>query len=235
MAVHLLEFQVNLPYKSGVPKDTSINTFHIHSAVDYDEAVGLALIEKVSDFYGNLGGSQNAILDTYLSKFIDGPHCRIDLSEISGWDTGAPVWNPIGSVPMPLTITGAGTDMPLEVASCLSYSGVLGLPPYTGPFPKAARRRGRIYFGPLNSGAYDFDTGNGRPVVSENFRNNLSSAAVVLAQGINTLDAGNQRWCVWSRTGSHAIAIDRGYVNNDFDTQRRRGSGETARSTWQIT
>jgi hypothetical protein len=43
---------------------------------------------------------------------------------------------------------------------------------------------------------------------------------------------GNMRWAVWSRVNHAMYEVTGGFIDNEFDTQRRRGEVSTARSTF---
>jgi len=115
-----------------------------------------------------------------------------------------------------------GTDgMPSEVALCLSFQGekVPGFP--------QARRRGRIYFGPIVATA----TAGGRP--TSGLVTALSNAGDALATALpgNTMPAN---LAVWSVADGAAVPVTDGWVDNAFDTQRRRGVDRTSRTTWAV-
>lgn len=113
----------------------------------------------------------------------------------------------------------SGTALPAEVAICLSFQGdkISGVP--------QSRRRGRIYFGPLNTGAVS----SGRPSSS------LITAVVLAGQGL--LDAGQAslgdwNWAVYSGVNGGTADVTNGWCDNEFDTQRRRGRAWTSRTTF---
>jgi len=111
--------------------------------------------------------------------------------------------------------------MPSEVALCLSFQGekVPGFP--------QARRRGRIYFGPIVATA----TAGGRP--TSGLVTALSNAGDALATALpgNTMPAN---LAVWSVADGAAVPVTDGWVDNAFDTQRRRGVDRTSRTTWAV-
>jgi hypothetical protein len=123
---------------------------------------------------------------------------------------------------------GAGTTLPTEVACCISYASaaVSGIP--------AARRRGRVYIGPLASAS--LTVVSGKTVITSTVRAALASAADGLRVNSN-LD--QVPWCVYSPTtatfpGDLAAAhtVTHGYVDDAFDTVRSRGSDATTRTLW---
>lgn len=115
-----------------------------------------------------------------------------------------------------------GTRLPSEVAVCCSFQGTKtpGLP--------QARRRGRVYIGPLDQA----QNNDGRPA---------SAMLTVLADQMGDLAAGvvagastGSFWGVWSPTDGDIVNVTNGWVDNAFDTQRRRGEEYTSRTTWAI-
>lgn len=109
------------------------------------------------------------------------------------------------------------SSMPQEVAICLSFQAakVSGLP--------QARRRGRIYFGPLAGVAET----SGRP--TSTLINNVAAFGQALLSESNISD---WTWVVYSGVNNSAADVQSGWVDNSFDTQRRRGVEWTARTTF---
>ena len=116
---------------------------------------------------------------------------------------------------------GGTAALPSEVAACLSFQAtrVSGI--------SQARRRGRVYIGPLGNqcaagGLTAFAT------VDPGFSLALRSAALRMkASGT----AGTS-WAVWSPTSGVARVVNDGWVDDAFDTQRRRGIAAGNRNTW---
>jgi hypothetical protein len=113
----------------------------------------------------------------------------------------------------------AGDSLPKEVALCLSFQGA----PLSGT--PQSRRRGRIYMGPLRTSALGTD---GRPVAGlitqlKDAGDNLLAASEAAASWI---------WVVYSPTSGLETTITNGWVDNEFDTQRRRGRVPTSRTTF---
>ena len=119
-----------------------------------------------------------------------------------------------------LSAAPSGAGLPSEVALCLSFQGnrVAG--------QAQARKQGRIYIGPLR------ETVNlsGRP--GSAFRTTLSNAAAAFGTAISTNTDGF--WGVWSGTNLTVEEITNGWVDDSFDTQRRRGLARTTRTIWSL-
>jgi hypothetical protein len=119
----------------------------------------------------------------------------------------------------PIAVGTSG--MPEEVAICLSYYAT----PASGESP--ARRRGRIFIGPLSQTAFDSSSVGTFSTPDPTARAAIASAAAVLADQSEAF-----QWAVYSPTDQIARQIIGGWVDNAFDTQRRRGRRATTRNTW---
>lgn len=120
-----------------------------------------------------------------------------------------------GSVPvLPMatverrTGTTIASQCPREVSVCLSFAG--------GEFQP--RQRGRIY-----PPATITDANGVRP--------SSGARATILALGQQLHDVGgaNVDWIVWSRVNQSATAVTKCWVDDEWDTQRRRGLRSTTR------
>lgn len=112
-----------------------------------------------------------------------------------------------------------GDPLPTECAICLSYSAdpISGVP--------ISRLRGRVYLPFLMEGNNGAD---GRP--------NSGLLNAVESFGQNFLDAGvgalTWVWVQHSVVNDNFNIVMRGFVDNEWDTQRRRGRRRTARQTF---
>jgi len=121
---------------------------------------------------------------------------------------------------------GAGT--PAEVALCLSYQAT----PQSG-IPQA-RRRGRVFIGPISAGGVALI--NGSRHVAATYTAALATAGANLR---NAANATNTPWVVYSPTtaafdGDIAASylVANGWVDNAWDTMRSRGPKATVRQTF---
>jgi len=213
---------VTMPYTTGLPEDIAVNTF----AFDGDPGDAGAesdLTDLLEAFYTTVVGSFSigSMISEVVSRTTNA--CRIDLAEIV--DTGPTV--DVGPVYFSADFTmtaphGTGTavSLPLEVAIVNSVRNVLG----TGP---VARRRGRQYIGPLD--IIVLSTTGPFPLVDPTFTSLLATQSEALATDSAT---NGTSWCVWSRTAGQLFLIEAGFVDNEFDTQRRRGADATLRESW---
>lgn len=201
--------QCSLPYQTNIPEDVSVNTFAIDTAsVEEPSLEDLGtLADGLEDFYQELAGYLHPELSGVLrvrAYDIADPEPRVPLidTERSNW------------------FSSAGTGLPEEVAIAISYTAV----PVSGQAP--ARRRGRIYVGPLRTAAIAADSdGHTRP--SSGFYTAADAAVTALHGTITTL---GWLWCVWSRTSDAFYPLREWYVDNALDTQRRRGVRPTSRT-----
>lgn len=190
---------------SGLPEDYATNTWHI-------DTVDSNPLEGTVEFFSDVTAFFLAV-DTYLSSELEGTmaYRAYDMSD------------PEPRVPFYINgsaLTPGTGKLPSEVALCSSFQGT----PASGLVQ--ARRRGRVYIGPLATAAVDAATG--RPAAA--FLSALSVATDTLAE--SAAASTEYSWVVFSPTGGLLTTITNGWVDNAFDTQRRRGLAATARTTW---
>jgi hypothetical protein len=193
---------VRLPYTTGIPQDVSTNTLHFFTVASPPTQTELDdIAARIALYYGEWG--------QYLSTMIDRPNCSITMYDLADSMPRQPIYQE------PLTIpTAAGTqNLPTEVSVVHSFRGLLtsGQPP--------ARRRGRLYLGPLTILAQP-GTGGGfsRPV--QVMIDDILTGGQQLG---NDAGATGVRWAVYSPTDATTFAVVSNHVNNEWDTQRRRG------------
>jgi hypothetical protein len=117
-------------------------------------------------------------------------------------------------------VTPVGTaGLPPEVSLCLSFQGdrMAGVP--------QARRRGRIYFPFLTSNSNGTD---GRP--TSTIVDALRDAGDALLTASSS--ATDWTWVVYSAVEPGYTVITNGWVDNEWDTQRRRGRPPTSREVY---
>jgi hypothetical protein len=200
----ILRAQVILASDSGLPEDVCINTFHFDTGVVYDSASAQSVIDRVKVFY-------NAI-QARLSATINPDTSRIKIYDLA---------DPKPRVPkedqsLGMTETGP-SSMAREVALVMSFqaakqSGVA-----------QARRRNRVFLGPLSisGGVTDADY---RPLPTVVAEITNAAAALKVNATFGTV------WVIRSQVGNFVAPVSDGWVDNAFDTQRRRGARPTART-----
>lgn len=218
--------QVRFPYRTGLPADWAINTFAFD--IDIDEptiGTSIAVLNgHLENFYMTDTPSGQKVAD-YMSGFIDpgADKCEIRWFIMDGVSDGS--GDDFDPYPVVHTFTGPDTSasslsLPLEVAVCCTTIGA-SLEP-------VRRRRGRIYVGPCNTDLLANTTGD-RPSVATLAITTIAEAAARLA---NQTTTDENPWSVWSRAGAVLSPVVGGWVDNEFDTQRRRGAEATARTEW---
>lgn len=206
---------------SGLPEDAIVNTFYFDASADnstvYDNIVGL-----VAEFY-TVGhtGTGSAAVSTWLSSDLTGAW-QAKVYDLSDAEPRIPVFEEDGTATV-----GSGQGLPAEVALCLSFQGA------QTSGVNQARRRGRVYIGPLDASALTTDP-VGKPV--QGLIDSLTESGARLITQSATISS---EWVVYSPTNHVALGLANagtvvtdGWVDNAFDTQRRRGEAPTTRQTF---
>lgn len=199
MAMYRIQFILHTT--DGQPNNFVTNTFHA-LGVDDDDAIdaGVAIRQGYSSIV------------SYLSPLILQSGHEVKIYNLEDPEPRAPVfegtWN--------LTSSPTGSALPTEVALCLSFQAtkVSGAP--------QSRRRNRVYIGPFDTTACGND---GRPV---------SALVTALADWGEAIQAAAELatwdWAIYSTYNpTTGIIVANGWVDNEFDTQRRRGRESTSR------
>lgn len=202
--------QVSFERDSGLPEDRVVNTFHMTGADA--AAAGEDIKAALARFY-DTASTANKISDFMSAELAGGALVKIyDMADAS---PRVPVYAGTFSVDV------SSTALPAEVAVCLSYRAPLA----SGVDP--ARRRGRIFIGPLSTGAA---SGNpARPAAT--MIACMAASAVRLADELNTAAF---TWVVYSAAAAASVPITDGWIDNAFDTMRKRGEVATARTEWTV-
>lgn len=213
----VIRAQVTIPYDSGLPEDVAVNTFHFFAAAADQQAID-DVNGLLDNFYSAIPAGEGGAFTAFYSNIVNSAAARIKTYNLDSpeprqpLDTYDPQW----------AWAGAGSPLPQEVALCLSFQavGVSGSP--------QARRRGRVYLGPLAVTAIEASTSDARPE-SDLISRMASAASELLADSITS----TARWVVYSEAaGGVGYNVDNGWVDNAFDIQRRRGVAPTARTTF---
>lgn len=199
--------QVEFDGESGLPEDKIVNTWHFEGSETATDTANID--DMLSDFYD----------ETYAGLRLAGQMSSV---AVSG-DVTIKIFclaDPEPRLPRAEyfhTWTVGGTSsLPTEVALCLSYNAqpISGLP--------QARRRGRVFLGPFLT----TNTAQARP--------NSALITSVLAAASQLLAASQAsvtwQWVVYSRRNEAGADVVGGWVDNAWDTQRRRGVKSTART-----
>jgi len=212
--------QVSLLNDSTLPGDVAMNTFHFRTPGTVEDSA-----DEIS-----------ALLETFYNAFDQDLSSGLTgVTNLAFFDLEqAAPRVPVATDTFTLTV-GLGTQLPGEVALVLSFQG-----PRVSGFPQA-RRRGRLFIGPLDGDTITAGTGDARPSSAAITR--ITDAADALAS--STVTPGLD-WCVFSPTTAGPepwssgelndafVTITNGWMDNAFDTVRSRGLGATARTLWSV-
>lgn len=216
-----------IPTDSGLPADKVNNVWSFRHLTDADQAAdAIEIRTRLAGFYEDL--------KDYFSSQLDLAHCRLVIVDLAETPPRLPFYDEEYSVS---TATTGGSDFPAEVAVCLSFRGTLG----SGL--NARRRRGRIYLGPLQGDVTD------HPMLYSTWPAAIRDAATSNI----AVATGDVEWCVYSPYTHHDVpvgtkldpelhpenpaSLPQSFVNvahvwvdNAWDTQRRRGVQATSRA-----
>ncbi len=221
---------VSMPYLSGKPEDIAVNVLHFASASGGEGAADVIRghVETLFNVAPPNGpsGNQLSAISGYLSRSLSR---AVDACTVKVYDLGTP--EPRIPILRKWTLGAPiGVDdkeLPAEVALAVSiYAGV-----------NQPRHRGRIYFGPFSLAATEDDlaTQRSRPALL------LREAAGGAVKRLINAGANTQNLAVYSR-GQYTVnkipqpkvpgvmrIATAGWVDDAWDTQRRRGQGATVR------
>lgn len=206
--------QVFIPHDNGIVKDGIVNTFSFIGPDIPQEPDVSMLKTRLTDFYSKFTAPATVPLTSFLSVNMNPPGAKLKVYRRDD----VPPRVPVIDTALPLSASGNGAA-PHEVSLVISFraAAVSGTP--------QARRRGRIYLGPLADQAIANADGDGRPTAS------LINAAKTAPKTLALASDALWTWVVWSSLAGPATIVA-GWVDNSFDTQRRRGLAPTVRTIW---
>lgn len=213
----------HLPARSGITADETQNVFAVTGPGADVVADTEGIAAKLQTFYRAIQGLLSPQLGSapYIT-FYDATNA-LSLSPPNNI-LGAPVNT------FPFTWSGgfSGNANVEECAITLSMKAdMTGLTEYYLNKRPRAHRRGRLYLGPLNTLPLSVDATTGRTLVSSSARTTIVDAATALRDAMSPYT-----WCIWSREDRAFYPVVNGWVDNAFDTQRRRGPKATARTSF---
>ena len=209
--------QVSLRSDTNLPEHAAVNVHHfrIHTGDTIDECESITT--ALTAFYQSV--------DAVLGSVLAG-NATVQYYDLLDPQPRAPI------LVEEFTFSPASGDcFPNEVAIVLSVQGApeSGIP--------IARRRGRVYLGPISASAGL--TGGGDTFLSTTARDTVANAGLGLATTHDPLHfswvvfsptiAGTQPWSSGELEAASTV-ITNGWCNNAFDTQRSRGLGDSART-----
>ena len=219
--------EVVLPSTTGLPADDVTNVFHVSKATALTGSDPTDLAESIESFYN----FEPTDFHNAVAKYINGSISRASGSaEVKIYQvpaTPGPLGSPVFVHNWTLADKDAGAnEWPNQVACVLSFHSDLTNIAQEGPgnTRPAARRRGRLYIGPLMSSAGN----NASPMrVSDQFTGELLTRASELQ---TALSGRGETWGVFSKSDWAIRPVTSASVDNRLDTQRRRlikASGRT--------
>lgn len=187
---------------------------------------------QTNGFYVSDSGISTAEMDSWrnaIKTFYDaaaGNGAMRGLAQnnhiIKFYTVGTPAPNyPIYQNTFNLAASPGAFDLPPEVALCVSYKN------NTNNSVLRARRRGRIYL----SGWGEAQNTTGRP--NAGLPAALAGAFKTYCDSVNLI--GTLTACIYSRVQDITNEIEEVWVDNAWDTQRRRGEKPTVRSSVTVT
>lgn len=221
--------QSSLQSSTGLPKDQFENVWHFLDTTGASPAeVALTGCTKIQDFWtGATGLSGIGAPAVNLAADVG------DLMTLICYDFAAAKPRPeLGRYTFTFE-PGSSVALPEEVALCMSYFTARNLP----------SERGRLYLGPLNADAL---TGTNPSRPNTNFTRAVQAGGIrLVAIGVpatlpsfttNTLgtDTANDTtaWALYSPKLGTFAAIEHGWVDDEWDGQRRRRVEASTRLTW---
>lgn len=214
---------VTLNMTSGLSADAVNNDFVFQTA---NLTTDIDTIENALDAFYNDNDAPAIFsiasrLSSRVSRLAGG--LVYDFYDITTFLDGSPHGSPFDTRSSQLLDASSATlSLPSEAAIVLSFHADLtGVPEEVGATRPRARRRGRVFIGPLNANATT-DAG----LVEDQIRISVNAAGNFLK------DSSGVDWRVWSRMDATTRAVVGGSVDNAFDTQRRRGIDATASSSF---
>lgn len=200
----LVRCQASIAKDGGAPADACVNTWHFEA--EPTVAGVTAPLAALTAFY--------TTIQSIFSDKVDLAGCRA-----KWYNLADPMPRPpFADGSLGLSGTTGNAILPPEMAICLSFQAA------RAPGMKQARRRGRIYLGPL--GFTSVGTTEFVPTTQVDL---IKGAAATLLAASNA--ATTWRWVVHSPTTGPTswVKVDEGWVDDAFDVQRRRGIPSTLR------
>lgn len=210
-----LQAQAVIPFVTNVPKDVITNTFHFQSDGSISNAAAASLIAtRLSAFYDEVYSVANSA-DTYVSW----ANAIVKVYDLDDLQPRVPI---VEAMPIAPNNQADGI-LPAEVSIVASFHAAN---------PVTARRRNRVYLGGFATGAASSGTTSNPPAPNSAIRASIVDA-------MELLHAANTTPLIWQgRSGFGATPVgtfwdvEGGWVDNAWDTQRRRGHEATIRDTW---
>lgn len=213
---------------SLMPEDRYNMDFHfVNGTLASDGTNADEIVQMLENFINTT--TAGTPLSAYRSPDVVG--CDVVVYAHPDLNPATPTGPPVVTTTIPFDGAADPTGLPNEVAVALSFHGNLTtVPEFQGATRPRARRRGRIFFGPLSISAQQHVAPFAlQPRPASALKQLLLEHADLL---MNQANAALLPWVVWSRAGQSVVSVEGGWVDNAFDTQRRRGVAPTSRNVF---
>lgn len=218
--------QVVLPSASGLPENNVVNTFaFLTPSVGIVTSEVTAVATDLAAFYTTNPGGQaiGAYIGEHISRSLS---ARIKFYDLTGHLDGTPHGSPFMETTFVLPASAVGSELPAEVAICISFQAAYGADAEFGPGTRPrSRDRGRVFIGPLTGAVLFFDATQGDVRVISTARVDFKNAAKALR------DSTTSAWAVWSRKNAVLEPVVSVWVDDAIDIQRRRGVKPSTRTS----
>lgn len=208
--------QVRFTRTNAMPEDDVVNTWHFIKEGQAEVGDAPAIAGRLADFYTAAPGGDSAKVEAFLA----GSLAQAVTIKVYNLDDPIPRL-PVYTGGFTMTVVKANS-LPAEVALCLSFRSTIGSGDQVG------RHKGRVFLGPWGTNAIAAAPtfGDARPL-AQVVTNVIGAANRLLVA--NTLSLV---WAQYSKTDDTARQVVAGWVDNAWDTQRRRGADPTARTSF---
>ena len=217
----ILRAQVVLPFVSNKPEDVTVNTFHFISALSR-EAASPQIFNALNEFYNTNAPAvpPGTAPGTKIADYLSNALSRVALA------AKIKVYDMADAKPRQGTVTDMSLfpsqftddkELPAEVACVGSYFAERNVP----------RRRGRVYIGPFMQAA-TADSASQRSAPADGLQKTIAGAVMrLITPSLATVP--DIDFAVFSRVDGIARIATKGWCDNAWDTQRRRGQDATSR------
>jgi hypothetical protein len=212
-----IRVQFFFPGKSNLPEDRFVTTWAFRTEDNLPPSI--AQLQQasnlVAEFFSTVNAPGVASILSYMAAAVDRTK-----AEARAYKLGDTVPREPTTTIYNLGANNSSQSLPSEVALVASFYSTRNLP----------RRRGRVYIGPFGTSVLATPasgTGIVRPDLP--IRNALLGAMSGLRADAT---AAGLRWCVLSQADAALYDITDGWVDDAFDTQRRRGEDALSRLVW---
>jgi hypothetical protein len=216
---------------SGIDADASVNVWHFETVLEPSPADIQAVGDGLIAFYQ---GAQS-LFPNNVASGVDAH--RIEIARVlpgAAGEADDTVSALIGTRIFQMQ-TGAAFSLPNEVAACLSFrASIDGFAEESGLIRPRARRRGRVFIGPLDLDTLAAIAPNNEPRFSVTSRETMLDAYDALTTATAAASA-NLRHGVYSRTNGDIEPVVQVSVDSEFDTMRSRGRRPENRMSRAVT